>query len=297
MSITTDLGNELVFQLDSKGYVNGVDGVDCRHVGDEWEIAIPKSALPAYNKTLSFGLYQAEPFITGMSNIKGDDSDEDKTIYDIKYDGLYGDWDYYPHTRIDYATAGTQQDRVDASGALFSDGSTVLGHVYSTMPEHLNEAGGEFTQAVTFKFNDSYNQVLYPRFVTVDEQGNINWNAKLGGLSEGTYEFYMFDTSAWGTSKNINELNDADICYGKMAVTVGSNRDECEFYFDLEKVAQKLGCDASDFKQISAQFGRLGQQWINTAGASSGAWFGLFICIAATCGVVVHQKKKGSKQV
>lgn len=25
-SITTDLGYELVFQLDSKGYVNGVDG-------------------------------------------------------------------------------------------------------------------------------------------------------------------------------------------------------------------------------------------------------------------------------
>ena len=74
------------------------------------------------------------------------------------------------------------------------------------MPEHLNEAGGEFTQAVTFKFNDSYNQVLYPRFVTVDEQGNINWNPKRDRLSDGTYEFYMFDTSAWGTSKNINEL-------------------------------------------------------------------------------------------
>ena len=41
------------------------------------------------------------------------------------------------------------------------------------------------------------------------------------------------------TSKNINELDDADICYGKMIVTVGSNRDECEFYFDLDKVAQK----------------------------------------------------------
>ena len=50
---------------------------------------------------------------------------------------------------------------VDSAGALFSNGSTVLGHVYTVMPEHLNEAGGEFTQAVTFKFNDSYNQVLY----------------------------------------------------------------------------------------------------------------------------------------
>lgn len=210
---------------------------------------------------------------------------------------MYCDWEYYPHTTIQYSTAGAHHNMVDSAGALFSNGSTVLGHVYTVMPEHLNEAGGEFTQAVTFKFNDSYNQVLYPRFVTVDEQGNINWNPKSDGLSDGTYEFYMFDTSAWGTSKNINELNDADICYGKMIVTVGSNRDECEFYFDLDKVAQKLGCDVSDFKQISAQFGRLGQEWINTAGASSGAWLGLFICIAGTCGVVVYKKKKGSIQV
>lgn len=296
-SITTDLGYELVFQLDSKGYVNGVDGVDCRHVGNQWEIAVPKSALPAYNKTISFGLYRSEPFISGTANIKDDGSSYDKIIYDIRYDGLYGDWEYYPHTTIQYSTAGTHHNMVDSAGALFSNGSTVLGHVYTVMPEHLNEAGGEFTQAVTFKFNDSYNQVLYPRFVTVDEQGNINWNPKRDGLSDGTYEFYMFDTSAWGTSKNINELNDADICYGKMIVTVGSNRDECEFYFDLDKVAQKLGCDVSDFKQISAQFGRLGQEWINTAGASSGAWLGLFICIAGTCGVVVYKKKKGSIQV
>ena len=296
-SITTDLGNGLVFQLDSKGYVNGVDGVDCRHVGNQWEIAIPADALPAYNKTISFGLYQSEPFVSGVANIRDDGSSDDKTIYDIKYDGLYGDWEYYPHTRINYATPGTQHNKVDAMGALFSDGNVVLGHAYTMMPEHLNEAGGEFTYALSIKFNDDYNQIIAPRFVTVDEQGNINWNPKTEDLSEGTYEFYMFDIGSWGTSKNINELNDADICYGKMTITVGSNRDECEFYFDIDKVAQKLGCDVSDFKQISAQFGRMGQQWINTAGASSGAWLGLFICIAATCGVVVYKKKKGSTQV
>ena len=296
-SITTDLGNELVFQLDSKGYVNGVDGVDCRHVGNQWEIAIPADALPAYNKTISFGLYQSEPFVSGVANIRDDGSSDDKTIYDIKYDGLYGDWEYYPHTRINYATPGTQHNKVDAMGALFSDGNVVLGHAYTMMPEHLNEAGGEFTYALSIKFNDDYNQIIAPRFVTVDEQGNINWNPKTEDLSEGTYEFYMFDIGSWGISKNINELNDADICYGKMTITVGSNRDECEFYIDLDKAAQKLGCDVSDFKQISAQFGRLGQEWINTAGASSGAWLGLFICIAATCGVVVYKKKKGSTQV
>ena len=132
-----------------------------------------------------------------------------------------------------------------------------------------------------FKDNAKY-------FYYAEQQYNING---IFLASIGIHE------SAWGTSKNINELNDADICYGKMIVTVGSNRDECEFYFNLDKVAQKLGCDVSDFKQISAQFGRLGQEWINTAGASSGAWLGLFICIAGTCGVVVYKKKKGSIQV
>ena len=69
-------------------------------------------------------------------------------------------------------------------------------------------------------------------------------------------------------------------------------QDECEFYLDLEKVAKKFGCDASDFKRIDAQFGRLGQQWITTAGASSGAWLGLILCVGVTAGVLVYQKKK-----
>ena len=41
---------------------------------------------------------------------------------------------------------------------------------------------------------------------------------------------------------------------------IGSDKDECEFIIDLKKVADKLGCDVSDFKQIDAQFGRLGQE-------------------------------------
>ena len=71
----------------------------------------------------------------------------------------------------------------------------------------------------------------------------------------------------------------------------------CEFIIDLKKVADKLGCDVSDFKQIDAQFGRLGQQWVTTAGASTGAWLGLCICVLITVGVLVYQKKKGSNQV
>lgn len=295
-SIVTDLGYELVFQLDQRGVVNGVEGADCRHFDRQWEISIPKSMLPAYNKTISFGLYEAEPIVKDVANLQ-EDGPSEEIIYNLKYDGLYGDWDMYPHTRIGYSTAGTQHNKVDAMGALFSDGSTVLGHVYTRMPEHLNEAGGEFTQAVTFRFNESDSQEIYPRFVAVDDKGNINWNPVTRGLQDGSYEFYMFNSDAWGTSDNINNLNSADVCLGKMTITVGENKDECEYYLDLDMVAKKLGCDASDLKQISAQFGRIGQQWINIAGASSGAWLGLFICITATCGVVAYKKKKGNKQV
>lgn len=37
-------------------------------------------------------------------------------------------------------------------------------------------------------------QVFYPRMETVDSDGNINWNSQKGGLSQGTYEFYIFST-------------------------------------------------------------------------------------------------------
>lgn len=60
------------------------------------------------------------------------------------------------------------------------------------MQAHLTEAGGELTQAITIKFNDNWSQVFYPRMETVDSDGNINWNSQKGGLSQGTYEFYIF---------------------------------------------------------------------------------------------------------
>ena len=124
-----------------------------------------------------------------------------------------------------------------------------------------------------------------------------DWNTPKGGMADGTYEFYLFSTDAWHNSPSIYDANDMDKWYGKMIVTIKDGKDECEFYLNLEKVAEKLNCDASDFKRIDAQFGRLGQQWITTAGASSGAWLGLILCVGVTAGVLVRQKKKSDRQV
>ena len=134
-TIKSDMGNEMVFQLTQDGDINGVDKAECKHVGKQWEIAIPKSELPTYNNTISFGLYLTEPFIENVSNL--DESKGVEISTDITYDGLkglYGDWDRYPHTTIEYATAGTHYQIVDSKGALYCDGgSTLLGHVVTTM--------------------------------------------------------------------------------------------------------------------------------------------------------------------
>lgn len=301
-SVTTDLGHNLVFQLMNDGSVNGIEGATSAHVGKQWEIAIPADKLPSYTKTISFGLYQSEPFVKDISNLvdKGNNGDSGNgnaggnagSFSGIDYDGLYGDWKAYPHSIIQYATAGTHENVADAEGALYSDGSTMYGHVVTTMPAHLQEAGGSLTQAVTIRLNQQYN--FYPRYAAVDKSGKINWNPVLSGLQNGTYEFYIFSSDAWHTSESIDHLNDADQWYGKIMITISDNSNECEYYIDLDKIAKRFQCDTTDIKEISAQYGRLGQEWITVAGASSGAWPGILICLTVTGGILLYRRKKKS---
>ena len=152
-----------------------------------------------------------------------------------------------------------------------------------------------FTEAVTFKFGESGKFVFYPRAVTVDEAGNIDWNPQTNGLENGTYEYYLASIDAWHTSTNISDLNENDRMYGKMMITISDTGRECEFYLDLDAIAEKLGCNAEEFKVIKAQFGRIGQQWLVTAGASSGAYAGVLACVA-TVAVVwgIQKKRKGT---
>ncbi len=226
-AITSDLGYETDIQFLTAPAINGVDGVQVAYVGSEWEVAIPKDQLPKYRESLSFGLYLGEPILTGIVNLQPDSENNLENLFaGIIYDGQYEDWEDYGHSTIQYATAGSQEDQVDAKGALYSDGGKVYGHVVTTMPQHLQEAGGEFTSAVTLAFNQSpeslsngaydRNMAFYPRFVTVDAGGNINWDPQLGGLPEGTYEYYIASADAWHTSENISNLNEMDQMYGRM---------------------------------------------------------------------------------
>lgn len=300
--IKTDLGGEFLIQLSEKdgGSVTGVEGAkvavnnkDWFGAPHMWEVSIPASALPTYKSTISFGIYQGDMLISDVANLQEPETDEDKEFKGVVIDGLYGDWTYYPHTLIQYATQGTEGPKVDGEGALYLNEGKVYAHVNTQMPLHLQEAGGEFTQAVEIRINGKDELTFRPQVITVDAQGNINYSPKISGLDKGTYEFYFIDSQGWKTAKNISELEKChNGLYGHMFVTVGPSADDMEFEMDLEMLAKKFDMDATDIKTVEGQWGRIGQEWITTAGTSTGTWAGLLICFAGVGAAAFIQRKR-----
>jgi hypothetical protein len=284
-AITTDLGRTLVFQLTEDGAVVGADGATSNHTGSQWEIAIPTSSLPQNNGGLSFGLYLSDTTLDGYG-----EGNTNQSSTDIAYDGLYGDWDNYPHKEIQYATAGTHENVPDGEAAIYVD-NNVYGHCETQMQAHLDEQGGEFTQAVTVLVNDDWSHALMMRLVSVDGAGNINWNPQKDNLDNGAYEYYIFGVDAWGSSSNINNLVEADVCYGKATITLTDGRHDMEWYLDSNKLAARYGIAENEMKTVSSQYGRIGQEWVKTAGASSGPYAGAAMCVMSALVPFVIKKK------
>ncbi len=147
------------------------------------------------------------------------------------------------------------------------------------MEAHLNERGGEYTQGVSVIVNNDESKRLEMRLAAVDENGNINWNPQKEGLANGSYEYYIFATDCWGSSANISELYDADVCYGKATINISDTEQEMEWYINTHKLADRYGMDASDLKKISTKYVRIGPQYVTCAGTSSGPYGGAAMCV------------------
>lgn len=329
-TVLTDLGYEMLFQLTSEnnGTVAGVNGALCAHSdttwgldGYYWELAIPASNLPAYNETVSFGHYLTDGmYVSNVANIAdvgqqgGGESQESGStetaggeqaaggsFTGVAYDGSYDDWIYYPHTLIEYATAGTHETVPDGEAALYSADGILYGHVQTCMPSHLQEAGGEFTQAVTIRVNGSMD--FYPQMITVDGSGNIDYNPQISGLPQGTYEFWIIDTQGGKNATNVSQWTDpaaayiygTNAVYGRAMVTVGASRDDMEYFIDIPTLAAKFGIDANSAQTLAAQYGRIGQQWTQTAGTSTGAVLGLALCAGVVGCSMIRKKRMEAK--
>lgn len=292
--ITTDLGNMMLFELRDRENVNGPAGASARHVGRYWEIKIPASDLPVYSQTISFGLYMEQPMVTNVANLSPEAPKGSFTGAVI--DGNYDDWKFFDDVRlIEYANQGNQSIRPDSHGSLYTDGTTVYGHVFTNMPAHLQEKGGEFLAAISIAFNGDreYKSLpelgnFYPK--VIDENGNVLNDGTR--LSAGTYHFFISDTrstvpmsdpSFWSTQ-----------VFGDMYVTIRDDQggDQMEFQLDLAKIAAYTGQDATDFKLVEAQFAKLGQEWLSAGGSSSGPWLGVGLCCSTVAGAWFYRKKK-----
>ena len=285
--ILTDLGNRMLIQLTPEGAVVAANGYDAVHQGSQWEIAIPISELPTSTGGLSFGLYMGESSLSGYGEVG-----EIGSPVGITYDGNTDDWKYYPSTLIEYNTPGTNEVVVDAEAKQFCDQEeNIYGECTTLLPRHLEERGGEFTTGVSIAVNNDWSRKLEMRLAAVDENGNINWNPSKNQLQDGSYEYYIFGTDAWGTSQNINNLVPADVCYGKTTINISGEKQEMEWYVNTVKLADRYGIDAMDVKVVSTLYINIGDEVVTCAGTSSGPWGGATMCLLCVAVPFVIKKK------
>lgn len=281
-SIRTDTGRDTVFKL-GKDYIDGIEGAAIKHSNLQYEIAIPASAIKQYKETISFGYYMDDNLlIDNIANIQHEDNSH-KKFEDIIYDGLYSDWDYYPHQLIQYSTPGGKGG--DAEGALYLKDKTLYGHVKTSIVYKENEFAPFY-----IRINGDDDKVIGFKIISVDEKGKIDKNPNIKKLAPGTYEFYLWELQSGSPATNRNDLTTAS--YGKIYITIKEGGDEMEYKLDLEKLAEYFDMDSSDFKLIQANYIVIGKEWVSIAGTSSGASAGILLCILFTGSVLIYKKKK-----
>ncbi|MCR4717981.1 MAG: hypothetical protein K5656_12470 [Lachnospiraceae bacterium] len=291
-AIISDLGKQIIFDLDNDGSSTGVDGVTSTRNGKYWEIKVPADQIPKNNGSISFGYYLGEPTFTNVVNIK---ETEKVTVGDIKYDYSYADWEGFPHTVIEYDTAGTGNKVVDSHASIHLSDTEVLGHIETNHPSHVNSKGSDLLYGVHITVNGEYDMEW--RVAAVDAAGNINWHPQTENLSNGSYEYYIFDTHCWGTSTNINDLNDHDVCFGKTYLTVSDDSLEMEWAIDSKTLADFFGIDETDLRVVSSTYMRIGKEVVDTAGVSTGGLPAALGCIGLAYFLTRRARRKEELEV
>ena len=294
--LLTDTGRRTSFILRKDG-IQGVSGAKMSYAEDQYEIAIPSSALKAYRSTISFGYSQAKtPMIGGIANMQGG-SNIGGGFAGITIDGNFNDWTDYNHQLIQYSTNGAYGD--DADGALYISGSTLYGHVktyrYATEVNPYNP--------ITLRFNNSDAQTISFYFVSVDGSGNVTWNPA-PDTSGNSVKYYLVDVSGWHGASTLTEL-EADTygnkILGEAYIRMGKGSDtEIEYQVDLEKLAEYISDSsvhgytlaATDMKTIQAQYINIGTDWITIAGTSSGPVAGVVLSMSVVACVLAYRRRK-----
>lgn len=321
--ITTDLNRNLMIKpiISAGAKTISIEGIDDAQIAIDnfdyiWqdangshcvEIAIPTSRLPEYNQSINFGFYLGESFLTNIVNLNPVQGPIQLT--DLVCDGLYDDWRGRPVTEIQYDTAGIQEiaQNVDGYLQLASVGRTLYGHVYTTHPDHQNAV--DLSEAITIRLNNitDYDYQTHPRLIQVNSDGSLNWEPDFANVT-GTQKYLAVDTCGWHDAKTLDELyieqeesrkeshNFKMYIYGYVYITIDKEKGiaQTEFQYDIPELARKADVSPESV-QISAQYGRIGQEWASCAGTPTGPILGLALCFATVGGVYAVDRKKKKK--
>lgn len=311
-TVTTDLGKQMIFQLQVQGdipVISGVSGatVACSDLtwgkdSYQYEISIPTSQLPPYIETVSFGFYLQDPVVLDVRDLQFSGATVVQEA--ICCDGAFDDWTYYPHPTIYYGSSAQSGTFVEGQAAMYTDGSYVYAHVYSSMQQHVDNKGKDLVSGMTVSLNSTVardsSKTFMPQLVTLKDDGTIEYNPDFSALSTGVHEFYVIDMQGWkNEGVGLDFWSDPDTyayggnaVYGKAYISIQPSKCEMEMQLDIEALADKYKIQADQIKLFSAKFAAIGAQWVSCAGASSGPYVGVALSVLIVAAVWFLKRRK-----
>jgi hypothetical protein len=191
-----------------------------------------------------------------IDGIKNESSSNiDRTFQGIIYDGLYGDWNYYPHET--FTTTNSKGKSTDVEAAIYSGEKYLFGHI-KTNSTITKDKFDKIAIRVNGKDKNTLNLCL----VGIEDDNTITMNPNLKKLSKGMHEFGL-----WDADSDFTATNDGDTTsqlYGKVFITVTSDGNEMEYKVNLEKLVDTFDMDKTNLKKIEAQYSDISGEWVMT---------------------------------
>ena len=145
---------------------------------------------------------------------------------------------------------------------------------------------------VVLRINQDNNLWFEFRLIDVDANGNINWNVNVSDQENGTHEYYIVDTRGWSSAATLEEIDEGNHIYGRMRIAKSDISDEAEWKMDLGLIAEKFGLEETDLQVLEVRYERIGDKWLQTAGASTGPAAGILLSMATAGSVIVLQRRR-----
>lgn len=190
---------------------------------------------------------------THAQNYKLNLEENATSAFDIRFgvDGVFSEWDEVPKTEVAWDAYAQKKNY----GALVYKKDKAYGYAQVNETNSAERNGGAFNSMnVQIETNDGQKIEHIVSYVTADAKGNINLNPQLEYLKPGDYIYYLVSTGF--SSTNLEQLKENpywhdDSIYGTARMSITDGSDEMEYDLDMSAMAQWLGIDASDIKNVT----------------------------------------------